>query len=101
MNQEDPVGAEATISAVGEFTILNRYGIHARPAALFVKTAGRFSCEVSVEKDGVSVSGKSIMGLLTLEGHQGALLKVTAVGSDADEAVRALEELILGRFNED
>lgn len=79
---------------VREMTILNRYGIHARPAALFVKTASRFACEIKVEKDGTVVSAKSIMGLLTIEGSQGSVLKVTASGPDAGAALDALQELV-------
>ncbi len=81
--------------------ILNECGLHARPAAMFVKAANRFGCEILVEKDGLEVSGKSIMGLLTIEGHQGAILKLTANGADAVEALDELEQLFLSRFQED
>lgn len=84
-----------------EMKILNKYGIHARPAALFVKTASHFASEIEVKKDGMKISAKSIMGLLTIEGHQGALLKVTATGTDAREALQALQELIDNKFYED
>ena len=84
-----------------EFKILNKFGIHARPAALFVKTVSQFQSEITVEKDGMMASGKSIMGLLTLEGHQGAMLKVIANGPDAEEALKAVEELIQKKFFED
>ena len=77
-----------------ELTIRNKLGIHARPAALFVKTAAKFDAEILVEKDGMKVSGKSIMGLLTLEGYQGAVIKITAEGSDAGEALDALQDLV-------
>ena len=70
--------ASSPHSAVREFKILNKYGIHARPAALFVKTVSRFQSEVTVERDNLVAAGKSIMGLLTLEGYQGSVLKVTA-----------------------
>ncbi|MDA3873517.1 MAG: HPr family phosphocarrier protein [Kiritimatiellae bacterium] len=83
-----------------EFTINNEYGLHARPAALFVKCASEFDAEVMVVKDGMSVSGKSIMGLLTLEGHQGAILKIEATGAQAGEAIKALTELIESNFGE-
>jgi phosphocarrier protein len=82
-------------------TILNRFGIHARPAALFVKTASRFMSEILVEKEGSIVSAKSIMGLLTIEGSKGAVLKVTATGLDAEEALDALEDLVKQKFFED
>ena len=82
-------------------TILNRFGIHARPAALFVKTASRFASDILVEKEGAIVSAKSIMGLLTIEGSQGVVLKVTATGLDAKEALDALEDLVKQKFFED
>lgn len=85
-----------------EFKIHNQYGIHARPAALFVKTASRFDADITVEKDGNSVSGKSIMGLMTLEAGRGAVLRITIFGDDSEEAMDHLEELIVHRkFDED
>lgn len=86
---------------VRDLTIRNRYGIHARPASLFVKTASRFVSDIQVEKDGAVVSGKSIMGLLTLEGSQGTVLRIHARGPDAREAVAALADLIEKKFFED
>jgi len=82
-------------------TVINRLGIHARPAALFVKIAGKFSSQISVEKDGETINGKSIMGLMMLAAAQGSKLTVTADGADADAAVKALEELFRQKFNED
>lgn len=82
------------------FEIRNKFGIHARPAALFVKTAAKFVSEIMVEKDGMRVSGKSIMGLLTIEGYQGSTLRVTAAGPDAREALEALGDLIEKKFFE-
>ncbi len=85
-----------------ELKISNQYGIHARPAALFVKTASRFDAEISVEKDGNVVSGKSIMGLMTLEAGRGAVLRVTAEGEDGEDALDQLEDLVVKRrFDED
>lgn len=85
-----------------ELIISNQYGIHARPAALFVKAASRFDADISVEKDGSVVSGKSIMGLMTLEAGRGAVLRVTAEGPDGEEALDYLEELVVKRrFDED
>lgn len=85
-----------------EFKIANQYGIHARPAALFVKAASRFDSEISVEKDGNVVSGKSIMGLMTLEAGRGAVLRVTAEGEDSEEALDHLQDLVVNRkFDED
>jgi phosphocarrier protein HPr len=82
-------------------TVINRLGIHARPAALFVKVANRFESDIAVEKDGEQVNGKSIMGLMMLAAAQGAKLTVTARGRDAEAAVRDLEQLFLQKFNED
>ena len=84
-----------------EFRILNQYGLHARPAALFVKTASRFESDVSIEKGGNKVSGKSIMGLMTLEAGLGAKLKVTAEGPDAEEMLKELQQLVESKFYED
>jgi phosphocarrier protein HPr len=96
---ESKAGTAKTI--VRDLTIVNRFGIHARPAALFVKTANRFTADIMVEKDGSVVSGKSIMGLLTIEGSKGSVLRVTATGPDAGEALNALAELVVNKFYED
>ncbi len=84
-----------------EFEILNQYGIHARPAALFVKTASRFDAEIIVEKGDNRVSGKSIMGLMTLEASKGSMLKITVEGEDGEEALAEIGALIEGKFDED
>lgn len=84
-----------------DVTVQNRYGIHARPAALLVKTASRFPGEIFIEKNGVRVNAKSIMGLLTLEGNHGARLSLLARGERAAEALEALAELFAQKFFED
>ena len=84
-----------------ELTVCNKLGIHARPAAMFVKTANRFKCDVYVEKDGETVNGKSIMGLMMLAAGQGSKLKLTAKGRDAEAAIKELEELFARKFGED
>jgi phosphotransferase system HPr (HPr) family protein len=84
-----------------DFTIRNKLGIHARPAAQFVKTANRFDAEISVEKDGEEVDGKSIMGLMMLAAGHGSVISVCAEGSDADAAMAAIGELIDRKFEED
>ena len=84
-----------------EITIINRLGLHARPSAMFVKTASRYRCEVWVEKDGERVNGKSIMGLMMLAAGQGSNLHIRCEGPDADKALEELEALIKARFNED
>ena len=83
-----------------DVSVLNRYGIHARPAALLVKAATRFTCEVWLEKNGVKVNAKSIMGLLTLEGNHGAKMKIHATGADAAAALAALADLFEKKFVE-
>lgn len=101
MTDKHAATAGSPATRTREMKILNQFGIHARPAALFVKTAGKFDAEITIEKDGSKVSGKSIMGLLTLEGHQGAKLRVHANGHDADKALAALQELVDNKFYED
>ena len=84
-----------------ELTIVNRLGLHARPSAMFVKTAGKFRAEIWVEKDGERINGKSIMGLMMLAAGQGSKLLVTAEGPDADKAITEIEAIILRKFDED
>ena len=88
-------------AVVGEFTILNRLGLHARPSALFVKTANRFKCEIWVEKDGEQINGKSIIGLMMLAAGQGSRLRITCEGADAEQALAEIELLIQRRFDEE
>lgn len=84
-----------------KITVLNKLGIHARPAAQFVRVASRFQSDVTVEKDDERVDGKSIMGLMMLAVGCGAEIVVTADGADEAEALTAIEELIAGKFGED
>ena len=86
---------------VKKFKVTNAYGIHARPAALLVKAAGKYACDIFMEKDGNSVSCKSIMGLMTIEGYPGSTMKVSASGADAQEAMAEIEELFVNKFYED
>lgn len=79
---------------------MNRAGMHARPAADFVKLAGGFAANVTIEKDGLEVNGKSIMGVLMLAAEQGSTLKLTASGEDAEAAVEALADLVKRGFEE-
>ena len=83
------------------FTIRNRLGLHARAAALLVKTANRFSAELTLEKDGVEVNGKSIMGMLMLAASKGTKITLKAEGKDAADAMQALGKLIENKFNEE
>jgi phosphocarrier protein len=84
-----------------ELIVINKLGIHARPAALFVKTANRFECDIFVEKDGEKVNGKSIMGLMMLAAGPGSRLIVEADGHDAAKAVVEIELLIKRKFDEE
>ena len=83
-----------------EVQIVNRAGMHARPAAEFVKLAGGFAANVTIEKDGLEVNGKSIMGVLMLAAEQGSTLRLTASGEDAEAAVEALADLVKRGFEE-
>ncbi len=82
-------------------TVVNRAGMHARPAAEFVKTAGRYVADITVEKDGLEVNGKSIMGVLMLAAEQGSNLRLAARGSDAHAALEALASLVDRGFEEE
>lgn len=84
-----------------QLTVLNKLGIHARPAAQFVRVASRFQSEVSVEKDGEAVDGKSIMGLMMLAVGWGAVVNVSTEGPDEADAMQALEELVNSKFGEE
>jgi len=81
--------------------VTNKLGIHARPAALFVKIANKFESDITVAKDGETVNGKSIMGLMMLAAGLGSKLTITAEGRDAEQAVREIAQLFLQKFNED
>jgi phosphocarrier protein len=80
--------------------IVNRLGMHARPAAEFVKLAGRFRADIRVEKEGLEVDGKSIMGVLMLAAEHGSELTIRAEGHDAGDALEALCELVNGGFHD-
>ena len=84
-----------------ELTVINKLGLHARPSAMFVKTASRHKCDVWVEKDGERVNGKSIMGLMMLAAGQGSKLIITCEGPDGEKALVEIEEIIRRKFDED
>ncbi len=83
-----------------ELLVENRMGIHARPAAMFVKIASRYEAEIFVEKDGERVNGKSIMGLMMLAAGPGSRLVLEAIGVDASQAIEELTQLLANRFDE-
>jgi phosphocarrier protein HPr len=92
----------ATDGKVSKILVVqNKLGIHARPAALFAKTANRFKSDVFVEKDGETINAKSIMGLMMLAAGPGSKILIIAKGPDAADAVKAIEELLASKFGED
>jgi phosphocarrier protein len=82
-------------------TITNRLGLHARAAAKFVKLANRFKASVKIVKEGVSIDGKSILGILTLAAVQGTEIMLKISGKDEKSAMKALISLIENRFEEE
>lgn len=82
-------------------TVVNKLGIHARPAAVFARTANKFKADVFVEKDGETINAKSIMGLMMLAAGPGSKLLIIATGPDAADAVQAIEDLIASKFGEE
>ncbi len=88
-------------TAKADFQIKNSLGIHARPASLFVQLASTFESELSVEKDGENVNGKSLMGMLMLSAGCGSTIKVSAKGPDSEQLVKALGDLIDRKFDEE
>lgn len=83
------------------FTIRNRLGLHARAAALLVKTANKFASEVTIEKDGLEVNGKSIMGILMLAASKGTKITLKVEGKDSVQALQTLGRLIENKFGEE
>mgnify|MGYP000947740237 CR=1 FL=1 len=81
--------------------VVNRLGMHARPAALFVKTASRYQSRIWVSKDDLEVNAKSIMGVMMLAAEPGSTLVIRADGPDEAEALAALAQLVADKFHED
>lgn len=80
--------------------LTNQYGLHARPATMFVEACNRFACDVIVIKDGVEVNGKSIMGIMMLGAECGTSLELKTIGEDAQDALDVLVELVESGFGE-
>ena len=97
--EPDPGGADASVLR-RTLLIVNKRGLHARAAAKFVTLAERFGASVDVEKDGQSVSARSIMGLMMLGAGKGATIVLRAEGWDAKEAMEALSALVEAGFHE-
>ncbi|ACI18056.1 MAG TPA: HPr family phosphocarrier protein [Coprothermobacter proteolyticus] len=83
-----------------EVILTNPTGLHARPASLLVQTAAKFKSNITLEKEGRSVSAKSIMGVLSLGADKGSRIKISVEGEDAEEALKALLDLIHDNFGE-
>ena len=83
-----------------KLTITHEVGLHARPASIFVQTAAKFSSDIEVTHGETTANAKSILSVLTLGAHKDAEIVVKAEGEDADEALKALEELVLDNFGE-
>ncbi len=81
-------------------TIVNKNGVHARPAAEMVKTAGKFASNITIVRDDLEVNGKSIMGVMMLAAECGSEITLRATGPDADAAVDALAQLVAAKFGE-
>ena len=84
-----------------EFTIVNKLGLHARASALLVKNATHFNSEIRIEREGVEVNGKSIMGIMMLAAAKGSAIRLKIEGEDQEEAMSVLGELIINGFGED
>ncbi|MBO4711753.1 HPr family phosphocarrier protein [bacterium] len=84
-----------------ELTIKNKLGLHARAASLFVKTAEKFKCGVEMEKDGIRVNAKSIMGILMLAAPLGSTVKISTNGESEEECLNALTQLVETKFGEE
>ncbi len=84
-----------------ELEVLNRAGLHTRPAACLVKLTSSFKSDVFLIKDGFEINAKSIIGVMTLTAEQGAKLTAKVSGEDEEEAINALEQLFLSKFDED
>lgn len=90
-----------TARVSGIATILNQRGLHARAAAKFVKTAGVFKSDIAVSRQGQTVSGLSIMGLMMLAASTGCEIEIACNGSDARAALATLSELVANKFEEE
>lgn len=95
--KKDAVGDKVSITV----RIVNRLGLHARPAMTFVDLASTFRATVTVTKGDTSVDGKSIMQMMMLAASQGSDLQITAEGADADKALAALKQLVESGFDEE
>jgi phosphocarrier protein HPr len=80
--------------------IVNKHGLHARPAAEMVKAASKYKCDITISREDLEVNGKSIMGVMMLAAEYGATITLRASGPDAEDAIQALSVLVASRFGE-
>ncbi|MEO7359090.1 MAG: HPr family phosphocarrier protein [Gemmatimonadaceae bacterium] len=80
--------------------IVNKHGLHARPAAEMVKAASRYKSDITISREDLEVNGKSIMGVMMLAAEYGATITLRATGPDAEDAIDALSVLVASRFGE-
>ena len=90
-----------TPSHSAEVRIVNRLGMHARPAALFVRASARYRSEIYVSRDGVEIHGTSIMGVMMLAAEHGSTIVIRAAGEDSEDALAALRSLVANGFGEE
>ena len=100
-NGQSPNGSGDSEALIRTLTILNKRGLHARASAKFVECAGRFEAEMMVTREGLSVIGTSIMGLMMLAAHPGSQIEISVTGREAGAALAAITALIEAKFNED
>ncbi|MCJ7812749.1 HPr family phosphocarrier protein [bacterium] len=86
---------------VSKLIIKNKYGLHARPAALFVQTAAKYDADVTISKDGLEVNGKSIMGVMMLAAEKGSEIELKVNGKEEKKLMQALTDLLEGKFDEE
>jgi len=86
------------VALTRDFELLNKYGMHVRPAGALAKLCQKYRSDITVEKEAHAVSGKSVLGLMTLEAPCGTILKVTADGPDEEDALDAIGDLVENRF---
>ena len=98
---EEASSEETSIKIEKKVKVINKLGVHARPAALFVQTANQFTSDIWVKKGKQKVNGKSIMGLMMLAAGPGSQMTLIVEGKDAEPAVEALERLFLNKFGEE
>ena len=99
-NESVGMSLETAPMVARDLLIRNMRGLHARASSKFVKTVAEFDAEVTVSRDGQSVGGQSIMGLMMLAAHQGSTIHVEATGREAEAVIDALDALIADRFGE-